>query len=70
MLGLENPGEDVGTLFVGTRMWVTVVAGARRDGDSSSLDRAREGEEVDEEEESEVEEEEGGGVWSLVVLIC
>lgn len=69
MLGFGKPGEEVGTLELGTRIWVTVAAGASRDGESRSWERGREGEEVEEEEErdEEVEEE---GVESLLLLIC
>lgn len=71
MLGLGKPGEEVGTLELGTRMWVTVAAGASRDGESRSWERGRDGEEEEEEEEEEREEEvEEGGVGSLLLLIC
>lgn len=69
MLGLGNPGEEAGTLELGTRMWVTVAAGASRDGESRSWDRGREGVEEEEEEERE-EDVEQGGVGSLLLLIC
>lgn len=68
-LGLGKPREDVGTLELGTRMWVTVAAGVSRDGESRSWERGREGEEEEEEEEREEEVEEGG-VGSLLLLIC